>query len=178
MSGVLLSVAFYAILRVQAIAGAAVGPELMRAARGGRAVVAGGDRGAVITQKDFKRLLAYSSIEHMACWRSVRGRWPALALCCCTCSATTGWSSMFVLAGRVLRFTGSHHIADVRNLLQRRQPGGPFLLARPRCWASPFVTFFTEVAILVAGFQRAWVADDFACPALAVFAESPGTPWP
>jgi hydrogenase-4 component F len=65
-------------------------------------------------------------------------------------------SSMFVLAGRILGYTGSHDIADVRNLLRRRPDlGGPFLLGTAALLGfPPFVTFFTEVAIIVAGFQR------------------------
>ncbi|WP_304412806.1 proton-conducting transporter membrane subunit, partial [Sedimentibacter sp. B4] len=56
----------------------------------------------------------------------------------------------------ILGYTGSHDIADVRNLLRRRPDlGGPFLLgAAALLGFPPFVTFFTEVAIIVAGFQR------------------------
>jgi formate hydrogenlyase subunit 3/multisubunit Na+/H+ antiporter MnhD subunit len=157
---VLLSVAFYAILRVQAIADAAVGPELMR----GLLVVAGllslaVTAGLVITQKDFKRLLAYSSIEHMgllALGAAAGGPLALGAVLLHMLGHGLVKSSMFVLAGRVLGFTGSHHIADVRNLLRRRPDlGGPFLLgAAALLGFPPFVTFFTEVAILVAGFQR------------------------
>lgn len=160
MSGVLLSVAFYAILRVQAITDAALGPELMR----GLLVTAGllslaVTAGLVITQKDFKRLLAYSSIEHMgllALGAAVGGPLAIAAVLLHMLGHGLVKSSMFVLAGRILGYTGSHDIADVRNLLRRRPDlAGPFLLgAAALLGFPPFVTFFTEVAIIVAGFQR------------------------
>ncbi len=160
MSGVLLSVAFYAVLRIQAIADAALGPELMRvllttAGLLSLAVTAG----LVITQKDFKRLLAYSSIEHMgllALGAAAGGPLAIAAVLLHMLGHGLVKSSMFVLAGRILGYTGSHYIADVRNLLRRRPDlGGPFLLgAAALLGFPPFVTFFTEVAIIVAGFQR------------------------
>jgi len=160
MSGVLLSVAFYAILRVQAITDAALGPELMR----GLLTTAGllslaVTAGLVITQKDFKRLLAYSSIEHMgllALGAAAGGPLAIAAVLLHMLGHGLVKSSMFVLAGRILGFTGSHDIADVRNLLRRRPDlGGPFLLGTAALLGfPPFVTFFTEVAIIVAGFQR------------------------
>jgi hydrogenase-4 component F len=164
MSGVLLSVAFYAILRVQAIADAALGPELMRGllATAGLLSLAV-TAGLVITQKDFKRLLAYSSIEHMgllALGAAAGGPLAIAAVLLHMLGHGLVKSSMFVLAGRVLGYTGSHDIADVRNLLRRRPDlGGPFLLgAAALLGFPPFVTFFTEVAIIFAGFQRglAW----------------------
>ena len=66
MSGVLLSVAFYAILRIQVISDAVLGPGLMRGL-----LLVGGllsllvAATLIITQRDYKRMLAYSSIEHM-----------------------------------------------------------------------------------------------------------------
>ena len=67
MSGVLLSVAFYAILRVKVIADVALGTGFARIAAGcDRArLPAGGRDRCLIAQRDYKRMLAYSSIEHM-----------------------------------------------------------------------------------------------------------------
>jgi hydrogenase-4 component F len=66
MSGVLLTVAFYALLRFKAIADGATGPGYPRALL----VVAGLASLAVaasllISQRDYKRMLAYHSVEHM-----------------------------------------------------------------------------------------------------------------
>lgn len=160
MSGVLLSVACYAILRVQAVVDAAVGPELMRtllltAGLLSLTVAAG----LVLTQRDYKRLLAYSSIEHMgllALGAAAGGQLAIAALLLHMLGHGLVKATMFVLAGRISSLTGSHRIADVHGLLQRRPDlGGPFLLgAAALLGLPPFVTFFTEVAIVVAGFQR------------------------
>ena len=66
MSGVLLSVAFYAILRVKAIADLALGSGYARTllvilALASLLLAAS----LLIRQRDYKRMLAYSSIEHM-----------------------------------------------------------------------------------------------------------------
>ena len=160
MSGVLLSVAFYVILRIQAITDAAVGPGLMRtllltAGLLSLAVTAG----LVLTQKDYKRLLAYSSIEHMgllALGAAAGGPLAIAAVLLHMLGHGLVKSSMFLLAGRILSYTGSHRVADVRNLLRLRPDlGAPFLLgAAALLGFPPFVTFFTEVGIIVAGFQR------------------------
>ncbi|SDB80523.1 hydrogenase-4 component F [Raineyella antarctica] len=160
MSGVLEAVALYAILRVQAITDAAIGPELVR----GMLVTAGllslGVAAAMsLTQKDYRRLLAYSSMEHMgllALGVAAGGPLALAAVLLHMLGHGLAKSTMFVLAGRVLGTVGGHRISDVRNLLRRRPDlGAPFLLgAAALLGFPPFVTFFTEVAILVAGFGR------------------------
>src|SRR5690606_17210063 len=66
MSGVLLSVALYAVLRVKVIADVALGTGfaralLLTAALASLAVAAA----LLLGQRELKRMLAYSSIEHM-----------------------------------------------------------------------------------------------------------------
>ena len=66
MSGVLLTVAFYAILRFKSICDLAVGPGFARTllvivALLSLAVAAS----LLLTQRDYKRMLAYHSVEHM-----------------------------------------------------------------------------------------------------------------
>jgi hydrogenase-4 component F len=159
MSGVLLSVAFYVILRIQAVTDAAVGPGLMRTL-----LLVGGllslavSAGLVITQRDYKRLLAYSSIEHMGLLALGAAAGVPLALAAVLLHMLGHGlvkAAMFLLAGRISALTGSHRIADVRHLLARRPDlAGPFLLgAAALLGFPPFVTFFTEVGIVVGGFQ-------------------------
>jgi hydrogenase-4 component F len=66
MSGVLLPVAFYALLRVKAIADPALGPDYARTLL---LIVAVATLALaallLIGQRDYKRMLAYSSMEHM-----------------------------------------------------------------------------------------------------------------
>ncbi len=66
MSGVLLTVAFYAILRFKVIADAALGPAFPRTllvivSLASLAVAAS----LLLSQRDYKRMLAYHSVEHM-----------------------------------------------------------------------------------------------------------------
>lgn len=160
MSGVLLSVAFYAILRIQAVTDAVVGPGLMQtmlltAGLLSLAVTAG----LVITQRDYKRLLAYSSIEHMgllALGAAAGGPLAIAAVLLHMLGHGLLKSMLFVTAGRILTFTGTHHISEVHGLLRRRPDlGQPFLLGVAGLLGfPPFVTFFTEVGIIVAGFTR------------------------
>jgi len=157
MSGVLLSVAFYAILRIQAIANAVLGPGSMR----GLLSVAGLASLAVaalllLRQRDYKRMLAYSSIEHMgllAIGAAAGGVIGLTAVLLHVLGHGLAKSSMFVVSGRLLAAEGSTAIADVRGLLARRPglaipwlAGTAALLGLP-----PFSLFFSEVGIVVAG---------------------------
>lgn len=158
MSGVLLSVAFYAVLRVQAIVDAAAGPGTLRpllltAGLLSLAVAAA----LTLTQRDYKRLLAYSSIEHMGLMALGAAAGSDLAIAAVLLHMLGHGlvkSSMFVIAGRVLRLTGTTQISEVRNLLRTRPDlGVPFLLGGAALVGfPPFVTFVTEVAIVVSGF--------------------------
>ncbi len=165
MSGVLLSVAFYGILRVQAISDAVLGPGVMR----GLLIAAGlasllVSAALILTQRDYKRLLAYSSIEHMgvlALGAAVSGPIAIGAVLLHILGHGLAKSTLFVLAGRLLRAERSSTISDIRGLLVRRPSiavpwlfGMAALLGLP-----PSGLFFTEVAIIVAGFDRGlgWV---------------------
>ena len=156
MSGVLLSVAMYAILRVQAVGAAHIGVGLVH----GLLITFGLLSLAVaafltLTQRDYKRLLAYSSIEHMGIIALGVGSGSTLGLTAALLHMLGHGvvkAAMFVVAGRVLNITGSSRISEVTGLLKRRPDlGWPFLAGSAALLGfPPFVTFFTEVAILVA----------------------------
>ncbi|MHB1166720.1 MAG: proton-conducting transporter transmembrane domain-containing protein [Candidatus Nanopelagicales bacterium] len=165
MSGVLLAVAFYGILRIQAITDLIIGPGLMRGL-----LIAGGllsiaEAGALILrQRDLKRLLAYSSIEHMgiiALAAAIGGPLAISAALLHMLGHGLAKSSTFVVSGRILDVEGTAQISRIHGLLARR-PGVaiPFLAGTAALLGMPpFVLFFTEVAIVIAGFQRGlgWV---------------------
>jgi hydrogenase-4 component F len=160
MSGVLLSVAFYAILRVQAIAGAVLGAGFVRWLLIGTGILSMLVSAALIwAQKDLKRMLAYSSIEHMgivALAAGVGGRLAIAAAMLHVLVHGLAKSSVFVLSGRIATADGTTEIGALRSLLARR-PGlaNPFLAAMVALVGMPpFALFFTEVAIIFAGFQR------------------------
>jgi hydrogenase-4 component F len=159
MSGVLLSVAFYAILRVQAIAQPVIGIGLIR----GLLVTAGllslaVAAALVLRQRDLKRMLAYSSIEHMGLLALAAAIGSPLAIGAALLHVLghgLAKCSTFVVSGRILHAEGTTTISEIRALLRRR-PGVavPFLggmvalLGLP-----PFSLFFSEVAIVMAGVQ-------------------------
>jgi hydrogenase-4 component F len=159
MSGVLLSVAFYAILRVQAIVDPVIGPELMR----GLLVTAGllslaVSAALIVRQHDLKRMLAYSSIEHMgllALAAAVGGPLALTAALLHVLGHGLAKSSTFVVSGRILATEGTTTIVGIRSLFSRR-PGVaiPFVAGMAALLGfPPFSLFFSEVAIVVAGFQ-------------------------
>ena len=159
MSGVLLAVALYAILRVRAIADVVLGPGLMRgllmtAGLASLAVAAA----LILRQRDYKRLLAYSSIEHMgllAVGAAVGGPLAMAAVLLHVLGHGLAKATAFVVAGRILEEEGTSRIEDVRGLLARRPAlAVPFVVAVAALLGfPPFALFFTEVAIIVAGWQ-------------------------
>ncbi|HUW78440.1 MAG TPA: proton-conducting transporter membrane subunit [Candidatus Nanopelagicaceae bacterium] len=159
MSGVLLSVAFYAILRVQAIAGSVLGAGFVRWLLIGGGILSMLVSAALIwAQKDLKRMLAYSSIEHMGIVAVAAGIGGRLAIAAAMLHVLVhglAKSSAFVLAGRITTAEGTTEIGALRSLLERR-PGltNPFLAAMVALVGlPPFALFFTEVAIVFAGFR-------------------------
>jgi hydrogenase-4 component F len=158
MSGVLLSVAFYALLRYKVIADSALGTQYLRgllvaAALLSLAVAAS----LLIAQRDYKRLLAYSSIEHMgliALGAAIGSPLAIAAVLLHILGHGLGKAVLFCGSGEILLTTGTTEIAGVRGLLaQRPALGGTFglgllaLLGLP-----PFSLFASELAIARAGF--------------------------
>ncbi|MGW0196873.1 proton-conducting transporter transmembrane domain-containing protein [Nonomuraea sp. NPDC003201] len=158
MSGVLLSVAFYAILRVKVIADVALGPATMRvllvaAALASLAVAAL----LLLAQRDYKRLLAYSSIEHMgllALGAAIGTRLALAAVLLHILGHGLGKSALFLSSGHLHQTLGSSRIDAARSLAQRSPLlAGAFglgllaLLGMP-----PFSLFASELGIVRAGF--------------------------
>jgi hydrogenase-4 component F len=158
MSGVLLSVAFSVILRVKAISDAALGPGYCRSllailALASLAIAAS----LLIGQRDYKRMLAYSSVEHMGLLAlgAAAGSPAAIAAVLLhMLGHGLAKGSLFVSAGKVLQITGTHRIDGVRGLAARAPLlagcvgfGVLALLGFP-----PFSLFASELGIATAGF--------------------------
>jgi hydrogenase-4 component F len=153
MSGVLLPVAAYALLRYRVIATAALDPALLRTLL---LVVGIGSVAAaaslMIVQRDYKRLLAYSSIEHMGLvmiGMAVGTPLAVAALLLHILGHGLAKAVLFCASGEVLDATGTTQIAGVRGLLTRRPAlAGAFglgiaaLLGLP-----PFSLFASELAL-------------------------------
>ncbi len=178
MSGVLLSVAMYAIVRIQSLGVLYAGAGLVRGLliTGGLLSLAVAAM-LMLTQKDYKRLLAYSSIEHMGIIALGVGSGSTLGLVAALVHVLGHGvvkAAMFVVAGRILSETGSSRVEDVSGLLHRRPDlGWPFLAGTAALLGfPPFVTFFTEVAIIIALVSSGlpWVAAGAAVLLLLSFA--------
>ncbi len=158
MSGVLLSVALYAILRIQSITNLVIGPDFLRTmlSIGGllSLLVAAS---LLIRQRDYKRMLAYSSIEHMGLMAIGVAIGPAALPSVLLYILGHGLikATLFVLSGRILKVEGTPVISNVRALLVRR-PGlaVPWLIAMAAIVGfPPFSIFFSEVGIIMAGWS-------------------------
>jgi hydrogenase-4 component F len=165
MSGVLLSVAFYALLRVKVIIDLALGPTFLRnllvvAALLSLVLAAS----LLIAQRDYKRLLAYSSIEHMglvALAAAIGTPLAIAALLLHILAHALGKTVAFLCSGEILLAEGTTRITGVQGLLARRPlVGGSFGLALLALLGfPPFGLFASELAIARAGFlaDMGWV---------------------
>jgi hydrogenase-4 component F len=160
MSGVLLSVAFYALLRIKVVADLALGPEFMRAlllaASLASLVIAAS---LLLAQRDYKRMLAYSSIEHMgllALGAAAGGTAATAAVLLHVLGHGLAKAVLFLGAGRLLQIAGTSRIDGVRGLAAQ-QPvlagclgfGVLALIGLP-----PFSIFASELGIARAGFTE------------------------
>ena len=165
MSGVLLSVALYAILRVKVIADAALGPGYARwllavMALASLALAAS----LLLGQRDYKRMLAYSSIEHLALVALGAAIGSPLALAAALLHVLghgLAKGVLFLGAGRILQVTGTSRIDRVRGLGTR----GPLLAScvglgvLALIGLPPFSLFASELGLARAGFAAGlgWV---------------------
>jgi hydrogenase-4 component F len=177
MSGVLLSVAVYAILRVKVISDLTLGPDHLRVLlliAGVASVLLAG--ALLLAQTDYKRLLAYSSIEHvglMAIGAAIGSRLAVAGLLLHMLGHGIAKAVGFCASGDILLVSGSTRIADTTALLSRRPAtGGAFGLALLALLGfPPFSLFASELAILRAGFaaDMGWAASLTAAGLLVVF---------
>jgi hydrogenase-4 component F len=164
MSGVLLAVALYAVVRWKLVVSAAVGHGFAD----GLLVLHGVLSLAIaafslVVQRNYKRMLAYSSIEHtgLICVGLALGPAGSVAAMLHLANHTLAKSTMFFLAGRVLRRYRTTEIGRVSGLL-RAMPwtGGLFLSgALALVGLPPFGLFVSEFALFRAGFAagRPWL---------------------
>lgn len=164
MSGVLLAVAVYAIIRWRAVVNVTVGPAFadhLLAALGVLSLAIAAF--SLVTQRSFKRMLAYSSIEHtgLTCLGVALGPLGMYAALLHVVNHAVAKSAMFLLAGRIQHRFHTAEVAGVTGLL-RVMPvtGGLFgagtlaILGLP-----PFGLFVSEWALVRAGFaaDRPWL---------------------
>ena len=160
MSGVLLSVAFYAILRVKVIADAALGPEFARTmllvmAISSLLIAAT----LMLAQRDYKRMLAYSSIEHLsliALGAAIGSPLALAAILLHILGHGLAKAVLFLGAGRILQVTGTSRISRVHGLGAHNPvlSGSVGLGVLALLGLPPFSLFASELGIARAGFAR------------------------
>ena len=130
----------------------------------------------LLATRDYKRMLAYSSIEHMGILSigaslGAPGVWAALFHVWSN-SLTKG--ALFLCAGNIRRAAGSSLLDDVRGMAHIAPRSATLfvvgMFAITAC--PPFAQFFSELKVLGAAFQtgHAWAAGGFlVCLLLAFF---------
>lgn len=164
MSGVLLAVALYAVIRWEAVVNATVGTRFTDGLFIALGVLSIGIAAfSLVIQRNYKRMLAYSSIEHtgLICVGLALGPLGTFAAMLHLLNHALAKSMMFFLAGRVLHRYRTTEIDRVTGLLTTMPwTGGLFaagilaVIGLP-----PFGLFISEFALFRAGFAagRPWL---------------------
>ncbi len=166
MSGVLLSVGIYAILRFKPIVDLAAGRGFT-----GRILLAFGLLSMAVaalflwTAQNFKRMLAYSSVEHLGivcAGLAFGGAWGVTGALLHVANHALAKSTLFLLAGRIRAAYDSAEIAAVRGLARGlpRTAAGFLAAMLALLGLPPFGLFTSEVLIFGAGFREGpvWAA--------------------
>jgi hydrogenase-4 component F len=157
MSGVLLAVAFTALWRIKRIGDLALGEGFSRGlflAVGLLSLAVAAS--LLLAQRDYKRMLAYSSIEHMGLITIAAAIGTPIAAAAGLLhilAHALGKSAVFLGSGELLRAEGTTSIASVRGLLARR-PALAALFAAGLIsivGLPPFGLFASEIALGRAG---------------------------
>ena len=161
LSGSLLAVSFYAILRYYQVAAAALGPRFPR-----DVLLVFGVASLLLAalylfaQRDIKRLLAYSSVEHMGILAIGTSFGAPIALAGVllhVLAHAAAKGNAFMGAGVIVRKFGTKRISVIRGGLDVLPWSGPlFLLAVLALGAMPpFGIFRSEFEIVAGGFASA-----------------------
>jgi hydrogenase-4 component F len=165
MSGVLLNVGLYALIRFKAVVDITLGASFSSRLLMGIGLLSLAVASAfLLTQRNYKRMLAYSSVEHMGIiclGLGFGGYWGLFGALLHVINHALAKSLLFMLSGSILLKYGTTDIRRVRGLL-RASPltGGAFLAGTLALLGlPPFGPFISEFIIFRAGLEsNAWVA--------------------
>jgi hydrogenase-4 component F len=165
LSGLLLNVALYAIVRIKILTDAALASgDAAHPALAGHLMMGFGLVSFLVAglflhrQRDIKRLFSYSSIEHMGLMTFAFGLGGPLAtfgaLLHMTVHSLTK-SAIFVTVGHASQIAGSQAIESVRGLIRTQPPVGWGLMVGTLAIAGfpPFGVFVSEFLVLTATMQ-------------------------
>jgi hydrogenase-4 component F len=178
LSGVLLNCALYGILRLLPIATASIGPELPR-----NMLVAFGLLSVgvalpfILVQRDLKRLLAYSSVEHIGLIAVAVGLGGGLGLYAGLLHLVNHALTkplLFFAAGDVVQRYGTSRMSAIRGAVRAAPVGGPLLLLGSFAIAGlpPSGIFLSELGIVSASFGHGayWIGGVLAALLATIFA--------
>ena len=165
MSGVLLNVGLYALLRFKAVVDVTLGPDYSGRLLMGFGLLSLAVAAAfLLTQRNYKRMLAYSSVEHMGIiclGLGFGGYWAVFGALLHVINHALSKSLLFMLSGNILLKYRTTDIRRVRGLL-RACPltGGAFVAGTlALVGLPPFGPFISEFIIFRAGLEsKAWIA--------------------
>jgi hydrogenase-4 component F len=165
MSGVLLNVGLYALLRFKAVVDITLGASFSSQLLMGIGLLSLAVASAfLLTQRNYKRMLAYSSVEHMGIiclGLGFGGYWGVFGALLHVINHALSKSLLFMLSGNILLKYGTTDIRRVRGLLHASPlTGGAFLAGTlALVGLPPFGPFISEFIIFRAGLEsNAWVA--------------------
>ncbi|HET9533329.1 MAG TPA: hydrogenase 4 subunit F [Blastocatellia bacterium] len=178
MSGVLLNVGLYALLRFKAVTDITLGPDFSARSLLGLGLLSIGVAAAfLLAQRNYKRMLAYSSVEHMGIiclGLGFGGYWGVLGALLHIVNHALSKSLLFMLSGNVLLKYKTTDIRRVRGLLRASPAAGGAFLAGTLALTGlpPFGPFISEFIIFRAGFDSGprWVAAAGVALLVVVFA--------
>ena len=160
LSGVLLNSAMYGIIRTVSIVNRNLGSSVFT----GRILIAVGVLSIltaavfILTQKDYKRLLAYSSIEHMGIIAVAIGMFTPLSIYGALLhmiNHSLTKAMLFLTSGNILQKYDTKEMIKVRGLLKLLPVSGTvFLLGLLAITGTPpFSIFGSELSIVASAFQ-------------------------
>jgi hydrogenase-4 component F len=160
LSGVLLNCAMYAVLRFYALATPSLGrgyPDALLLGFGLLSLFVA--TAFILKQRDYKRLLAYSSVEHMglvAVGVAFGGPLGLAGALLQLINHAATKSLMFFASGHVLLRYGTKEIAAVPGIVRVLPVSGAMLVlgGLALSGAPPFSLFASELTIFAAGFQN------------------------
>ncbi len=181
LSGTLLNVALYALLRIKMLTDAALAtsashdiPNMLLLAFGLASTLLAAL--LLLRQRDIKRLFGYSSIEHMGIATFALGLGTPLAtfaaLLHLLCHGL-GKAALFIIVGAVTRKAGSRSTERIRGLLHLDPRLGWAFMAAAAAMAGlpPFGLFVSELLILTsAAAHQPWLAASLALCMVIAFA--------
>lgn len=161
LSGVLLNTAMYAVIRVVSILNKSLGSSTYS----GRLLITFGLLSVataavcIITQKDYKRLLAYSSIEHMGIIALSIGIFTPAAVFAAIyhmINHSLTKSMLFFSAGSINLRYGTREISKINGVLKALPVSGTAMLLGLFAIGGtpPFSVFSSELGIMAAAFQK------------------------